>query len=82
MKVDKRADEPAREEPSLPLRDELSLNGGGNVVRVTLPVASLVAMGVPMYPEVSDRRVTADVTRDPFGAVIAIHLVETRPSAN
>jgi hypothetical protein len=62
--------------------DELSLNGGGNIIRVTLPLASLVAMGVPMYPEASDRRVTADVARDPFGAVIAIHLVETMPSAN
>jgi hypothetical protein len=65
-----------------PLGNELSLNGGGNVVRVTLPVASLVAMGVPMDPELSDRRVTADVARDPFGAVIGIRLVETKPSAN
>jgi len=72
----------ARTESSLPVKDELSLNGGGNVVRVTLPLASLVAMGVPMYPEVSNRRITADVARDPFGAVIAIHLVETRPSTN
>jgi anti-sigma factor RsiW len=67
----------ARRESLLPARSELSLNGGGNVVRVTLPVASLVAMGVPLNPEISDRRVTADVARDPFGAVIAIHLVET-----
>ena len=65
--------------PALPLSDELSLNGGGNVVRVTLPMASLVAMGVPMNPEVSDRRITADVVRDPFGAVIAVYLVEARP---
>ena len=63
-------------------RDELSLNGGGNVVRVTLPLSSLVAMGVPIYPEVSDRRVIADVTRDPFGAVISIQLVESKPSTN
>jgi hypothetical protein len=69
----------ARREKLLPARSELSLNGGGNVVRVTLPVASLVAMGVPMNPEIIefDRRVTADVAMDPFGAVIAIHLVET-----
>jgi hypothetical protein len=66
----------------LPVNDVLSLNGGGSVVRVTLPLASLVAMGVPMYPEMSDRRITADVARDPFGAVIAIHLVETRSSTN
>jgi hypothetical protein len=65
--------------PELPLREWLSLNGGGNVVRVTLPMASLVAVGVPMNPEVSDQRITADVARDPFGAVIAIHLVETTP---
>jgi hypothetical protein len=66
----------------LPVNDFLSLNGGGSVVRVTLPLASLVAMGVLMYPEMSDRRITADVARDPFGAVIAIHLVETRSSTN
>lgn len=65
-----------------PTKDELSLNGGGDVVRVTLPLSSLVAMGVPIYPEVSDRRVIADVTRDPFGAVISIHLVESKPSTN
>jgi hypothetical protein len=81
---------PARKEPSLPVpvpvpvpvNDELSLNGGSNVVRVMLPLAALVAIGVPMSPEISDRRITADVTRDPFGAVIAIRLVETRPSTN
>jgi len=72
----------ARPEAPWRARDELSLNGGGNVVRVTLPLSGLVAMGVPIYPEVSDRRVTADVARDPFGAVIAIHLVESRPSTN
>jgi hypothetical protein len=68
----------ARRENLFPARSELSLNDGANVVRVTLPVASLVAMGVPMNPEMVefDRRVTADVARDPFGAVIAIHLVE------
>jgi len=44
----------------LPVNDFLSLNGGGSVVRVTLPLASLVAMGIPMYPEMSDRRITAD----------------------
>jgi hypothetical protein len=80
---------PARKESSLPVpvnpapvNDELSLNGGGSVVRVILPLASLVAMGVPMYPEMSGRGITADVARDPFGAVIAIHLVETRPITN
>jgi len=65
-----------------PTRNELSLNGGGNVVRVTLSLSSLVVMGVPIYPEVSDRRVIADVTRDPFGAIISIHLVESKPSTN
>lgn len=70
------------EEALWPAGDELSLNGGGDVVRVTLPLSSLVAMGIPMYPEVSNRRVMADVARDPFGAVISIHLVESKPSTN
>ncbi len=37
---------------------------------------------VPVYPDASDRRVTADVMMDPFGAVVAIHLVEVKPSVN
>lgn len=74
--------EQARPEAPGPTRDELSLNGGGNVVRVILPLSSLVAMGVPMYPEASDRTVVADVARDPFGTVISIHLVESKPSTN
>jgi hypothetical protein len=49
---------------------------------VTVPLSSLVAMGVPVHPEVSDGRVTADVMMDPFGAVVAVHLVEVRPTAN
>jgi hypothetical protein len=77
-----RPEKPAWRESISPPRDEFSLNGGGNVVRVTLPLASLSAMGVPIYPELSDRRVTADVARDAFGAVIAIRLVETTPSTN
>jgi hypothetical protein len=81
-KLDRRSQKQATREPVSSVENELSLNGGGNVVRVTLPVASLVAMGVPMNPELSDRRVTADVARDPFGAVIAIRLVEAGPSAN
>jgi hypothetical protein len=60
----------------MPLGDDLSLNGGSNVVRMTLPLSSLVAMGVPVRPDVSERWVTADVMRDPFGAVVAIHIVE------
>ena len=80
-RVPRKVEESPRES-RLPAQDELSLNGGSNVVRVTLPLASLVAMGAPMYPGGPDRRVTADVARDPFGAVIAIHLVETRPSTN
>jgi len=81
-KVRKPMYERMRWQSPLPVGDELFLNGGSNVVRVTLPLSSLVAMGVPMYPDASDRRVTADVTRDPFGAVIAIHLVEVKPSTN
>jgi hypothetical protein len=70
--------EPMQRPSALPVSDELSLNGGGNVVRVTLPFSSLVVMGVPVRPDVSDRRVTADVMMDPFGAVVAIHLVEAK----
>jgi anti-sigma factor RsiW len=65
-----------------PAADELSLNGGSSVVRVTLPLSSLVAMGVPVHPDISDPRVTADVVMDPFGAVMAIRLVEAKPSVN
>jgi hypothetical protein len=82
MKVNKWMQEQTRETPSLLVADEFFLNGGGNVVRVTLPLASLAAMGVPMYPDAPDRRVTADVARDPFGAVIAVRLIETRPSTD
>ena len=53
----------------------LSLNGGGSVVRVTLPVSSLIAMGVPVRPDLSESRVTADVWMDPFGAVVGVRLV-------
>jgi hypothetical protein len=67
---------------SMPTSEDLSLNGGGNVVRVTLPLSSLIAMGVPVHPEVSDGRVTADVMMDPFGAVVAVHLVEVKPTVN
>jgi hypothetical protein len=66
----------------LPGGDQLSLNGGSNVVRVRLPLSSLVAVGVPVSPDVSDRRVTADVMMDPFGAVVAIHLVQAEPNMN
>jgi hypothetical protein len=57
------------------LNDELSLNGGGSVVRVTLPMSSLTAMGLPIHADVSDPRVTADVWMDPFGDVMRVRLV-------
>jgi hypothetical protein len=66
----------------LPVGDQLSLNGGSNVVRVRLPLSSLVAVGVQVSPDMSDGRVTADVMMDPFGAVVAIHLVQVEPSMN
>ena len=62
--------------------DDLALNGGGSVLRVTLPLSSLVAMGVPDHPEASDPRVTADVTMDPFGTVVGIRLVEANTKVN
>jgi hypothetical protein len=56
-------------------RNDLALNGGSSIVRVTLPLSSLVAMGIPVHPDASDHRVTADVMMDPFGAVVGIRLV-------
>lgn len=53
----------------------LSLNGGSSVVRVKVPLSSLAAVGIPMYADLPDRQVTADVALDPFGAIIAIRLV-------
>jgi len=67
---------------SMPPSDELSLNGGGSVVRVTLPFSSLTAMGLPVRPDLSDTRVTADVWIDPFGAVVGIRLVPGGASAD
>ena len=81
-----RANQPMRagrkDRASMPAGDDLSLNGGGSIVRVTLPLSSLVAMGVPVQPDTSDPRVTADVMMDPFGAVTGIRLVEAEPKAN
>jgi hypothetical protein len=62
--------------------DDLALNGGGSILRVTLPLSSLVAMGVSVRPEASDPRVTADVTMDPFGTVVRIRLVEANTKVN
>jgi hypothetical protein len=62
--------------------DVLSLNGGGSVVRVTLPVSSLVAMGVPVRPDLSESRVTADIWMDPFGSVMGVRLVPPHSSAD
>jgi hypothetical protein len=64
------------------INNELALNGGGSIVRVTLPVSSLVAMGVPVGPDLSESRVTADVWMDPFGAVVGIRLVPAKASAD
>lgn len=70
-------------QPSLvPLGEDFALNGGGNIVRVSLPFSDLVAMGVPVHPDMLDRRVTADVAMDPFGAVIAVHVVERKSIAD
>jgi len=66
----------------VPVSDSLSLNGGGSVVRVTLPVSSLAAMGVPVRPDLSENRVTADVWRDPFGAVEGVRLVPANANAH
>jgi hypothetical protein len=63
-------------------RDEPSLNGGGSIVRVTLPFSNLTAMGLPVRPDLSETRVTADVWVDPFGAVVGIRLVPAKTSAD
>jgi hypothetical protein len=68
--------------PPIAVGDDLALNGGGSILRVTLPLSSLVAMGVPVRPEASDPRVTADVTLDPFGTVVGIRLVEANTKTN
>jgi hypothetical protein len=67
---------------SSPVSDELSLNGGGSVVRVTLPFSSLTAMGLPVRPDLPNTRVTADVWMDPFGAVVGIRLVPAKASVD
>jgi len=70
-----RTTEPGKVPAKVEASDVLSLNGGGSVVRVTLPVSSLIAMGVPVRPDLSESRVTADVWMDPFGAVVGVRLV-------
>ena len=74
--------EPGRAPATVEASDVLSLNGGGSVVRVTLPVSSLIAMGVPVRPDLSESRVTADVWMDPFGAVVGVRLVPANASAD
>lgn len=68
--------------PAGSLNDELSLNGGGSVVRVTLPLSSLTAMGLPARTDLSDPRVTADVWMDPFGDVMRVRLVAENRGPN
>jgi hypothetical protein len=80
-KVRKSKAEASAKQMAIPAED-LSLNGGGSIVRVTLPLSGLLAMGVPVHPEASDPRVTADVTLDPFGAVVGVHLVDAESKAN
>jgi hypothetical protein len=77
-----RTTEPGRAPAIVQASDVLSLNGGGSVVRVTLPVSSLIAMGVPVRPDLSESRVTADVWMDPFGAVVGVRLVPASASAD
>jgi hypothetical protein len=79
---DKPTQERIGRRPPIAAGDELSLNGGGSIVRVTLPLSSLVAMGVPVHPDTLDPRVTADVMMDPFGAVVGIRLVEAKTRVN
>ena len=70
--------DPAAGHLTQPVR-ALSLNGGSSVIRVNLPLSSLAAVGIPMYADLPDRQVTADVALDPFGAIIAIRLVGISP---
>lgn len=80
-KMSKAIAESSARHMAIPAAD-LSLNGGGSVVRVTLPLSSLLAMGVPVHPETTDPRVMADVTLDPFGAVVGVRLVDEESKAN
>jgi hypothetical protein len=82
LNPDKPTHERIGRRPPIAVGDELSLNGGGSIVRVTLPLSSLVAMGVPVHPDTLDPRVTADVMIDPFGAVVGIRLVEAKRRVN
>lgn len=81
-KAVRRVPEPVVRPAAIPASDELSLNGGGSIVRVTLPFSSLTAMGLPVRPDLSDTRVTADVWMDPFGAVMGIRLVPAKASTD
>jgi hypothetical protein len=47
----------------------------GNVVRITLPSSALAALGIPVHPDLTGRRVIADVVMDSFGVVHGIRLV-------
>ena len=80
-KVRRATEESVSRRVSIP-GDDVSMNGGGSIVRVTLPFSSLVAMGVPVHPDISGGRVTADVWMDPFGAVVGIRLVQPNASAD
>jgi hypothetical protein len=61
---------------------DLSLNGGGSIIRVTLPLSGLQVMGVPVDSEASDPLVMADLTLDPFGGIVGFRLVEAVSKAN
>ncbi|MCU1296196.1 MAG: hypothetical protein JWO91_474, partial [Acidobacteriaceae bacterium] len=41
----------------------------------TLPSSALAALGIPVHPDLTGRRVIADVVMDSFGVVHGIRLV-------
>jgi hypothetical protein len=65
-----------------PESDELALNGGASIVRVTLPLSSLTGLRVPVGDDLLDPRVTADVWVGPFGGVMRVRLVAENGNPN
>lgn len=69
-----------------PKREEVAADSavptaeGGTVMRVTLPASSLQMIGLPVAPDAANRRVTADITIDPYGVVQRMDLVGPRPA--
>jgi hypothetical protein len=71
--------EPKREAVASSSAPPVPENEGGTILRVTVPASSLQMIGLPVLPETANRRVTADITLDPYGVVQRVDLVQPRP---